>query len=60
MFSQLDEFLSHEAFSGFESPDFIQTGIMACEKGFAPFAEMLKDYDTQHFLLAGGGARLNT
>ena len=54
----LDEFLSNEAFSGFESPAVIPTGIMACEKGFAPFAEMLKEYDTQHFLLMGGGAKI--
>ena len=56
----LDEFLSHEAFSGFESPGSIPTGIMASEKGFAPFAEMLKDYDTQHFLLTGGGYDFTT
>ena len=50
----LDEFLSHEAFSGFENPRSITTGIMACEKGFAPFAEMLNEYYTQHFLLMWG------
>ena len=52
----IDEFLSEEAFSGFESPKKIPTGIMACEKGFAPFAEMLDDYQNRHFYLQGGGA----
>ncbi|MBQ7544534.1 MAG: hypothetical protein IJT02_06275 [Synergistaceae bacterium] len=53
----LDEFLVHEAFSGFESEKAIPTGIMACEKGFAPFAEMLADYHTRHFYRRGGGTR---
>ena len=29
----IDEFLRHEAFSGFETDRMIPTGIMACEKG---------------------------
>ena len=39
----LDELLLYEAFSGFESPTQIPTGLMACEKGHRMFVELLND-----------------
>ena len=56
----IDAFLSEEAFSGFESIKMILTGIMACKKGFAPFAEMLADYHSRHFLKKDGGYDMTT
>lgn len=50
----LDEFLSLEAFSGFESETAIPTGIMAAEKGQPLFAELLHDYDNARFLREDG------
>ena len=50
----LDEFLSLEAFSGFETETAIPTGIMAAEKGQPLFAELLHDYDNVHFLREDG------
>ena len=38
----LDQFLHHQAFSGFESETDIPTGIMACKKDFPLFVEFLK------------------
>ena len=55
----LDEFLRHEAFSGFEDDKMISTGIMASVKGFAPFAEMLADYHTRHFYRRRGPGQDN-
>lgn len=56
----LDKFMSEHAFSGFESQTMIPTGIIACEKGFAMFAEMLREYDTRHFILSDGSIDLTT
>ena len=56
----LDSFLNHKAFSGFESPDAIPTGIMACEKGFPLFSELLHDYDNRHFVLSDDTYDLRT
>lgn len=50
----LDPFLHHQAFAGFERVDGIQTGLLACEKGFALFQEFLSHYDTASFLLPDG------
>ena len=52
--------MTETAFGCFETYDSISTGILACEKGFAPFADLLKDYEHQHFLLASGGYALQT
>ena len=41
----LDSFLSNRAFSGFEDETNIPTGIMACEKGFPLFEELLEEYN---------------
>lgn len=50
----LDCFLHHHAFSGFESPSQIPTGIMAAKKGHPLFKEMLDDYIGTHFLKNDG------
>lgn len=50
----LDFFLKYQAFSGFESRTRIPTGIMACEKGFLMFKELLEDYDGRHFVDLNG------
>lgn len=56
----LDEFLGHEAFSGFETDLAIPTGIMACEKGFPLFDSLLHDYDDRRFVLDDGSLDLST
>lgn len=50
----IDEYLVLRAFSGFESNQSIPTGIMACEKGFPLFSELLGDYKNRHFILEDG------
>ena len=56
----LDEFLELEAFSGFENEKDVPTGIMACTKGHPFFAELLKEYDSLHFIDGSGGYDLTT
>ena len=56
----LDAFLSNKAFSGFENEKSISTGIMACEKGFPLFSELLRDYDNRHFILEDGSLDITT
>ncbi len=46
----LDDFLSYEAFSGFEVKDRIGAGVMACIKGHPFFAELLAGYRNSHFV----------
>lgn len=50
----LDTFLHNEAFSGFENEVDIPTGIMACEKGYLCFGELLDEYKDKHFLKKDG------
>lgn len=50
----LDIFLTHRAFSGFENIETVPTGIMACEKNFPLFKELLNEYKTRHFKLDNG------
>ena len=45
----LDPFLQHRAFSGFEDETQVPTGIMACEKGFPLFLDLMHHYDTAIF-----------
>ena len=45
----LDNYLKYQAFSGFQTDTEIPTGIMASEKGFPLFEELLHDYDGRHF-----------
>lgn len=56
----LDPYLQHEAFSGFEDESHIPTGIMACEKNFRLFRELLEDYKDRHFALENGRYDLTT
>ena len=56
----LDEYLHHEAFSGFESKTKIPTGIMATERGNALFAELLSYYDTATFIKEDGSLNMTT
>ena len=50
----LDTFLKHQAFAGFEHPERIQTGLLACEKNFPLFREFLAYYDHASFLRPDG------
>ena len=45
----LDQFLEHQAFSGFQTDTEVPTGIMACEKEYPLFDKLLHDYDGRHF-----------
>lgn len=56
----LDCFLKERAFSGFETEDSVSTGIMACEKGFPLFLELLEEYEGRHFILPDGSLDLTT
>ena len=56
----LDEFLVHHAFSGFEDPQHIQTGIMGCEKDNALFHLWREQYDTLSFVMDDGSYNLQT
>lgn len=56
----LDELLKFEAFSGFESEKRIPTGLMACEKGHRMFAELLQDYEGEHFKREDGSLDMTT
>lgn len=49
----LDRFLIHQAFSGFESIEYIPTGIMASEKGHATIGKLMEYYDTHEFIVNG-------
>lgn len=50
----LDPYLKHQAFSGFETDSDIPTGIMASEKNFPLFEELLHEYDNRPFVLQNG------
>ena len=56
----LDEFLHHQAFSGFESDKMIPTGIMGCEKGFPLFGEFLDYYSNHPFVKEDGQCDMTT
>ena len=56
----LDPFLCHKAFSGFENVHSIPTGIMACEKGFSGFCDLLSWYDDKHFINEDGSYNATT
>lgn len=49
----LDQFLVHEAFSGFEDKENIPTGIMAAKKGNKWIKELLDYYIDKHFIVDG-------
>ena len=50
----LDSFLSEHAFSGFQEENTVPTGIMACEKGFSLFDDLMKEYLTRRFFNEDG------
>lgn len=56
----IDEFLSLEAVSGFQSTTEIQTAIIGCRQGFPFFRKLLERYETRHFILANGQYDLTT
>lgn len=56
----LDEYLNYVAFSGFENELFIPTGIMACEKGYKCFVDLLNQYNDRHFIMPDGSYDLTT
>ena len=56
----LDVFLEHEAFAGFEHIQRVQTGLLACRKGFPLFEEFLHHYDDASFLRPDGSADITT
>ena len=56
----LDPFLKHTAFAGFEHPERVQTGLLACEKGFPLFQRFMAHYDTASFLREDGSPDVTT
>ncbi len=56
----LEPFLEQEAFAGFEAPDRVQTGLLACVPGFPLFREFLAHYDHACFLRPDGTADVTT
>ncbi len=56
----LDQFLDHQGFSGFETDTQVPTGIMAGEKGFPLFKYLLTYYDGKHFVKEDGKADTTT
>ena len=56
----LDRFLMHKGVSGFESSTQIPTGMMACQKGFPLFKELLDEYDGLHFVKPDGALDMTT
>ena len=53
LLKNLDAFLVHKAFSGFESRYYIPTGIMGGEKNSDYFKYLLSYYDNRHFIVNG-------
>lgn len=56
----LDEFLLCRAFSGFESMQYVPTGIMASEEGLPIIKELLDYYNGKHFLKNDGSLDTTT
>lgn len=56
----LETYLQQEAFAGFESEKGVQTGLLACRKGFKLFDEFLHYYDDASFLLSNGSPDTTT
>ena len=56
----LDAYLHHTAFAGFENPQRVQTGLLACEKDFPLFREFMGYYDTASFLKPDGSQDITT
>lgn len=56
----LDELLNKKAFSGFQTKNSIPTGIMASEKGFPLFKNLLEEYNNRSFYNNNGTLNLTT
>lgn len=56
----LDEFLQHKGFAGFESETQIQTGIMAAEERFPLLKEFISYYDGRSFVDNAGNMDMTT
>ena len=56
----LDEFLMQQAFSGFELPEYVPTGIMGCHKGLVLFEEFLNYYSDKMFIDDHGNLDMTT
>ena len=56
----LDEFLVHEAFSGFENNNQIPTGIIGAKKGNRWIKMLLEEYNDLHFIKKDGSFDLTT
>lgn len=56
----LDPYLEQKAFAGFEHVERVQTGLLACEKGFPLFVEFLRHYDDAQFLRPDGSPDTTT
>lgn len=56
----LDEYLKHNAFSGFEDEKLVPTGIMASEKGGIWAKENLEYYNDRHFVKEDGSFDMTT
>lgn len=53
-------YLHHQGFAGFETPERIQTGLLACEKDFPLFREFLSYYDTARYYNPDGTENITT
>ncbi len=56
----IDSLLEYEAFSGFEAPHSITTGIIGCTSGFPLFVEFLSKYQEQTFFNRDGTFDMTT
>ena len=56
----LDDYLDNRAFSGFESEEYVPTGIMGSEASLPIFKELLEDYDNKRFVLEDGSLNFQT
>ena len=56
----LDTFLSHKAFTGFESNDFPFTAVVGCESGHNYVDGILELYKNRHFRISDGNYDLTT
>lgn len=60
LLKNIDNFLRHKSFSGFESNNFIPTAIMGAEKGNPWIKMLLSFYEKKHFLKEDGSMDLTT
>lgn len=56
----LDDFLSYDAFSGYESNNYITTGTLGACQQCSWVKHLLKDYDNRHFIMPDGNLNLTT